>query len=275
MLVAAALIPPTALLVPGASGATPVLGVERAAAVAATTAVRAARPEVVVVVAPGRSPGRHAAGRLRPSLGAVGLDDARLGWPPRPSHGRGPAVVVDDPSAAVGLLLLDRAGWTGPAEVVTVADADPVTLRALGAEVVSGRNAGLLLVGGLSARRGPDGPLETDERAAVFDDAAVSDLVDLGPAARARLAAVSRDLAAQLEVSAWAPWQVLLGAVTASDGPTGPGPDDPAPGRVGQGAPAGVNVPTPALSDRAPAVVRHHVSAPFGATYASISWRWR
>lgn len=275
MLVAAALIPPTALLVPGASGATPVLGVERAAAVAAATGVRAARPEVVVVVAPGRSPGRHAVGRLRPSLGAVGLDDARLGWPPRPSHGRGPAVVVDDPSAAVGLLLLDRAGWTGPAEVVTLTDVDPVALGTLGADLVRGRNAALLLVGGLSARRGPDGPLERDERAALFDDAAVSDLVDLGPAARARLAAVPRDLAVQLDVSAWAPWQVLLGAVAASDEPTAAGTDDPASDRVPEVAPAGVTPPTPAASGRAPAVVRHHVSAPFGATYASISWRWR
>ena len=247
MLVAAALVPPTALLVPGASGATPVLGVERAAAVAASTAVRAARPDVVVVVVAGRGPGRHVAGRLHPSLAAAGVDDARLGWAPRASYGRGRATVVDEVAGAVGLLLLDRAGWTGPVELAVVGAGDPAELRAVGARLVAGRSAALLLVGGLSARRGPDGPLATDERAAVVDDAAVSDLADLGPAARARLAQVPAQLAAELAVSAWAPWQVLLGAV---DGPDG----------------APVATPT---------TVRHHVSAPFGATYATLSWRWR
>jgi len=246
VLVAAALVPPTALLVPGASGTTPVLGVERAAAVAAATAVRVARPEVVVVVAPGREPGRHVVGRLHPTLAASGLDDARLGWAPRASHGRGPALVVDDTAAAVGLLLLDRAGWTGPVELATVGVAEPVDLQATGARLVAGRSVALLLVGGLSARRGPDGPLETDPRAAVADDAAVRDLTDLGPAARARLAAVPAQLAVALATSAWAPWQVLVGAVDAPDG----APETP------------------------PVTVRHHVSAPFGATYASISWRW-
>ncbi len=255
MLVAAALVPPTALLVPGASGATPVLGVERAAAVAAATAVRAARPDVVVVVAEGRGPGRHVPGRLQPSLAAAGVDDARLGWAPRASYGRGRATVVEDVAAAVGLLLLDRAGWTGPVELATVAGpaggADPAQLRSVGARLVVGRPTALLLVGGLSARRGPDGPLDTDERAAVVDDAAVSDLADLGPAARSRLAAVPAVLAVELAISAWAPWQVLLGAV-----------DAPEPAPAAESAPV-------------PTTVRHHVSAPFGATYATLSWRWR
>lgn len=243
---AAALVPPTALLVPGVSGATPVLGVERAAAVAAATAVRAARPDVVVVVAEGRGPARHVTGRLHPSLAASGVDDARLGWAPRASYGRGRATVVDEVAGAVGLLLLDRAGWTGPVELAGVGHADPAELHDLGARLVADRSAALLLVGGLSARRGPDGPLDTDERAAVVDDAAVSDLADLGPAARARLAAVPARLAEELAISAWAPWQVLLGAVD------------------GEPAPAA-----------APTTVRHHVSAPFGATYATLSWRWR
>lgn len=244
---AAALIPPTALLVPGASGATPVLGVERAAAVAAATAVRAARPDVVVVVVEGRGPVQHLVGRLHPSLAAAGVDDARLGWAPRATYGRGRATVVDAVAGAVGLLLLDRAGWTGPVELAAVGLADPADLHAVGAGLVAGRSAALLLVGGLSARRGPDGPLDSDERAAVVDDAAVSDLADLGPAARARLAAVPAQLAAELAISAWVPWQVLLGAV---DGPE----------------------PAPAAG---PTTVRHHVSAPFGATYATLSWRWR
>lgn len=245
MLVAAALVPPTALLVPGASGAVPVLGVERAAAVAAVTALRVARPDAVVVVAPGPDGGRYAVGRLHPSLAAAGVDDARLGWAPRASYGRGPAVLVDEVGAAVGLLLLDRAGWTGPVELRTVGGTDAAELRACGERLVEDRSTALLLVGGLSARRGPDGPLPTDERAAVVDDAVVSDLADLGPAARARLGAVPSQLALELAMSAWAPWQVLLGAVDAHD-----------------------EAATP------PRAVRHHVSAPFGATYAAMSWRW-
>lgn len=251
MLVAAALVPPTPLLVPGASGATPVLGLERAAAVAATTAVRAAGPDVVVVVAPGRAPG-HTTGRLRPTLGAAGIDDAWLGWPPRPAYGRGPAVVVDDPAGALGVLLLDRAGWTGPVELATVAEpgtagaAGAATLADLGSRLAAGRSVALLCVGGLSARRGPQGPLATDPRAAAVDDAVAADLADLGPAARARLAQWPADLAAELAMSAWAPVQALLGAVEAADG-------------------AGGATPT---------VVRHLVGAPLGATYAVMSWRW-
>jgi hypothetical protein len=243
VLVAAALVPPTALLVPGASGATPVLGTERAAAVAAVTALRGARPDVVVVVAPCRDAPSHRTGRLRPTLAAAGIEDARLGWPPRPSYGRGPAVPVEDVAAAVGLLLLDRAGWTGPVEVAGVGAAPAPELHRTGADLVADRAAALLLVGGLSARRGPDGPLAPDERAAVADDAAIADLTDLGPAARRRLAEVPAQLADELATSAWAPWQVLLGAL----------PDDAA-------APA--------------RTTRHHVGAPFGATYASLSWRW-
>lgn len=240
VLVAAALVPPTALLVPGASGATPVLGVERAASVAAVTAVRGARPDVVVVVAPSRDAPVRMTGRLHPSLAAAGVDDARLGWVPRATYGRGPAVLVDDVPAAVGILLLDRAGWTGPVEVAGVGMAPVPDLRRTGAELVADRDAALLLVGGLSARRGPDGPLATDERAAVLDDATVNDLGDLGPAARERLGAVPAQVAFELAISAWAPLQVLLGA---------------------------------APPER-PDTVVHHVSAPFGATYACVSWRW-
>lgn len=249
VLVAAALVPPTALLVPGSSGMGPVLGVERAAAVAAATALRAAQPEVVVVVAPSRDAPVRVSGRLHPSLAAAGIDDARLGWPPRATYGRGPAVLVDDVAAAVGLLLLDRAGWMGPTEVAGVGMAPVPDLRNTGVEIVTGRSTGLLLVGGLSARRGPDSPLAPDERAALLDDATVDDLGDFGPGARERLGAVPAKTALELAISAWAPWQVLLGAVGA--GPEGPG---------------GV--------DERPAAVVHHVSAPFGATYVSLSWRW-
>jgi hypothetical protein len=106
--------------------------------------------------------------------------------------------------------------------------------------VAGARRVGLLLVGGLSARHGPDGPLATDERAAAVDAAVLADLVDLGPAARARLADVPAHLARVLAISAWGPWQVLVGAASGDA-----------------------------------TVVTQHASAPLGAAYATVSWRWQ
>lgn len=245
MLVAAALVPHSALLVPGAAGATQVLDVERAAAVAAVADLLVAGPEVVVVVAAG--PGEHLTGRLQPSLAAAGIDDTWLGWPARPTAGAGGVRIVRDVGASVALHLLGAAGWAGPVEVLTVPPEDGPGLRALGGDVAAGRRTGLLLAAGLSARRGPGSPIPPDERAAAVDDAVLADLVDLGAAAAGRLAAVPPDLA----VSAWAPWQVLLGAV----GPVGPdGPDEPRGG------------PAPLRGDL------RLVGAPFGATYAVLVW---
>lgn len=238
MLTAAALVPPTALLVPGAAGAAEVLPAERAAALDAVSDVVAARPDVVAVVAPGSGPVR--VGRMRPSLAAAGIDDARLAWPRRPSAGAGRVLVVDDVAAAVGLFLLERAGWTGPVELVPTGPSSAATLRMKGHDLVALRRWGLVLVGGLSARHGPDGPLATDGRAAPLDAVLAADLGDLDAPARSRLTAVPSRLAAALAISAWGPWHVLLGAA----------PGDPARART------------------------HLVSAPLGAAYAAVSWLW-
>lgn len=238
MLTAAALVPPTALLVPGAAGTADVLAAERAAALAAVADVVAARPDVIAVVAPGAGPVRL--GRMRPSLAAAGIDDALLGWRPRPTAGAGRVLVVDDVAAAVGLFLLDQAGWTGPVEVVPAGSSSAATLRMKGDDLVALRSWGLVLVGGLSARHGPDGPLATDDRAAPLDAVLAADLGDLDAPARARLRAVPSHLAAALAISAWGPLHVLTGAL----------PGDPLRART------------------------HLVSAPLGAAYAVVSWSW-
>lgn len=238
MLAAAALVPPTALLVPGAAGAADVLVAERRAALAAVRAVVAQRPDALALVVPGTGPVR--VGRMRPTLAAAGIDDAGLGWVPEPSAGAGRVLVVDDVAAAVGLFLLHRAGWRGAVDLVPAGAADGATLRMTGDRLVRLRGWGLVLVGGLSARHGPDGPLATDHRAAPLDDVLAADLADLDVPARARLAAVPSRLAASLAISAWGPWQILLGAA----------PGTPVRART------------------------HRVSAPLGAAYATLSWQW-
>ncbi|GHS86507.1 hypothetical protein AGMMS50218_06470 [Actinomycetota bacterium] len=248
-LLAAALVPDTALIVPGVAGRGPGLADLRAAALDAVAAVLGdapgARPTAVVVVAPGAADRRRPApGRV--TLAAAGVPDGALRWRlPDP----GPAAVgtgaPDDVGvpAAVALLLLDQVGWHGPTSVVEVArpgDA-PVPrgraaeLAAIGAELV--RTAGatdgapgapgvaLVVVGSLSARHGPHGPLADDDRAPAQDEAVVRGLTRGGPGASAALAALPGDLAAELAVSGWGPWQVLLGAVAeAASG------DEPFPG---------------------------------------------
>lgn len=81
------------------------------------------------------------------------------------------------------------------------------------------RRLGLVVVGSLSARHGPDGPLADDPRALGVDARLLTDLADGGPAARARLADVDAGLAAELAISGWGPWQVLLGAIDGDGGP--------------------------------------------------------
>ena len=80
MLVAAALVPDTALLVPGTAGDADVLVGLRTAAVEAVAEVVAAEVGTIVVVAPGPVP-RELAGTVRPSLGAAGVPDELLWWP--------------------------------------------------------------------------------------------------------------------------------------------------------------------------------------------------
>lgn len=248
MLVAAAFVPHTALLIPGAAGAADVLGPVREAALTAVGVLSSAAPDRVVVVVPrSDGPPQHRPGPLRASLAAAGIDDDALGWVPRPSRsggavttGEAEPVETADVATSVALLVLRAGGWAGPVEVVAVPAADPSGLRSLGAGLVAPGRVALLLAATLSARRSSDSPLAYDVRAAAVDDAVLADLSDLGPHAVARLAAVPADLARDLAISAWAPWQVLLGA----------------------------------LPDGASSCTVHHGGSLTGVRYAVVSWRW-
>jgi hypothetical protein len=247
----ATLVPDTALLVPGAAGAAEVLTDVRAAAVDAVGVMLVAHPDRVVVVAPGTAD-RMMPGPFLPTLAAAGIDHTGLGWPSTAgvAHPGVTPTRIDNPASSVALMLLARCGWTGP---VTLAEVTPpggqalstatgrsAELAALGYGLAAGPEAvAFLVAGSFSARRGADAPLEQDPRAAAVDDGMLTDLADAGREARARLAGMAPDLAAELAVTAWAPWQLVIGAV------------------AGRGAVRGAV---------------HHVSAPFGATYAVASW---
>jgi len=217
MLVAAALVPDTALLVPGAAGtADPVADLREAALQAVSEAVAAATR--VVVVAPGREL-REPHGTVRASLGPAGVPDTMLGWPVpvRTLDGRSADAGRNGDErrlgvpAAVALHLLARVGWDGPLRVLEVAGADGLADH--GRALAAPDGVALVVVGSCSGRHGPDAPLADDPRAPAFDERVVAALADGGPAARAELAAVDPGLAADLAVTGWAPWQVLLGAV--------------------------------------------------------------
>ena len=261
----AVLVPDTALLVPGAAGATDVLADVRAAALGAARDLVDAAPARVVVVAPGPVE-RTRTGPFVPSLTAAGLEDARLGWAPRRVPPDGTATRVHAPAASVALLLLGAAGWTGPVTLAEVTAGAPgrlpgtpstaptttpttasagraAALATLGRDLTAGpERVAVLAAGSLSARRGPDAPLAEDPRAAAVDDAVVADLADAGPPAQARLAAVPPELAVELAITAWAPWQVVLGAVA---------------------------------PDAAVRAAVRHVSAPLGAGYVVATWQVR
>lgn len=223
MLTAAALVPDTALLVPGVAGRStdPLAGL-REAAVAAVGRVVGSGARRLVVVAPGART-RILDEPLRGSLAAAGVPDVLLGWPvPGP-----PGAPVPSVPSAVALHLIahvERSRAQGrpesdegtpddlPVMVVEVAPDEPAArLRGLGAELAADVPTACVVVGSLSARHGPDAPLADDARAPAFDAALLADLVDAGPDALARLGAVPSEQAGALAVTGWAPWQVLLG----------------------------------------------------------------
>ncbi|WP_456786431.1 hypothetical protein [Cellulomonas sp. P5_C5] len=212
MLVAAALVPDTALLVPGVAGGADALVGLRTAAVDAVAEVVGADVATIVVVAPGPVP-RELTGTVRPSLGAAGVPDDLLWWPVDPVELGGDGQDVPSVPSAVGLHLLARArGHTRLRVVEVTGRQSPEALAALGRELVRDAPTGLVVVGSGSGRHGPDAPLADDPRAPDHDARVLADLTDAGPEARTRLAADDADLAAELAVRGWAPWQVLLGA---------------------------------------------------------------
>jgi len=229
VLVAAALVPDTALLVPGAAGATDVLADLRDAAARAVGRLPGAP---VVVVAPGPAD-REVSGQVTGSLSGVGVPDEALRWPvpsvllgtggsSRPgaadvsgrAGGRVPAS-----GTAVALHLLARAGRE-PARVLEVVreSGEPgrgERLRALGASLVADGPVALVVVGSLSARHGPDAPLADDPAAAPLDAELLTALAGERPAAA--LDRLGEARAGSLAVSGWAPWQVLAGALGSAD----------------------------------------------------------
>lgn len=235
MLRAAALVPETVLLVPGAAGRAHVLDAERAAAVEAVARVVHAEPARLVVVAPGRRATSYT-GPLVPSLAAAGLAQDALGWPVGPSpHAAASPTPLTEVAAALGVLLVQRAGWTGDVEVLIAAGEDARALRGRGAGLAQD-DVGLVVVGSLSARHGPDAPLPDDPEAAEVDATLLADLAR-GAAGLRRAADLPAGRAAALAIGAWAPLQVLAGAagvhddVTVAAGPDGAQPD-PAPAGV-------------------------------------------
>lgn len=219
MLVAAALVPDTALLVPGVSGRHDALPALRDAALRAVAhAVDGATS--VVVVAPARQ-AAEPGGTLRGSLAAVGVPDALLGWPvPETAVDTSGPTAVPAVASAVALHLLARAGWDGPVRVVEVErdalSAGPAAaLAERGASLVADADGpvALVVVGSGSGRHGPDAPLADDDRAPALDASLAADLGAGDGGARDRLASLDAGLASALAVSGWAPWHVLLGAV--------------------------------------------------------------
>jgi hypothetical protein len=188
---AAALCPCPPLLLPGTTGAAEAAPDLRAACGAAVSALLAASPDTVVLVAADGPPvtARSFAPMLRPD----GASPAPLG-------------------VAVGRALLERAGWGGPVEVRAVApDAAPDACAAVGAALDGGTGrVAVLALGDGSARRGPKAPGYVDERAHALDAAVLaalragdwSALLDVGPGLAADLLAGGRPA-----------WQVLAGAL--------------------------------------------------------------
>ena len=184
-------------------------------------------------IAPG--PGRSRRASRRPGSTTPSSAGPLRRPPTRPA-----LAVTVDAAAAAALLLLAHAGWTGPVTLAEVAHpsatepADrpdrrtgdgrprPATPRSAWARRSRGSGATSPPGGTASAcsSRGRSAPgagrthrsPRTTAHAAV-DEALLAGLRDAGSAARDRLAAVDPGLAADLAVTAWAPWQVALGAV--------------------------------------------------------------
>ena len=220
VLAAAALVPDTVLLLPGAAGRGPddpvLLALRAGAATAVARAVGGACR--VVVVAPGRTH-RSVTGVVRAGAASAGVPDHLLdvevpdvvltaapGAPPaapgRPGAG-----------AVVGLrLALDAGVPPAAVHVVEVAPGPAGVLRATGADLVAAGPTALVVVGSGSARHGADAPLPHDVRADAFDTALLAALRAGGDAARAAFADLDAARSAALAVTGWAPWQVLVGA---------------------------------------------------------------
>jgi hypothetical protein len=210
MLIAAACCPCPPLIVPEvAAGAAAELAALRAACTDAVGVLAAAHPDRLILVGPAEQAGRgpHPAGS-RGSFRGFGVDlDVRLG------HGD----LADGerqlpPSLAVGAWLLGRTQWNG-APVEGLGVGEPLAAQScleVGRELAAGaERVALLVLGDGSACRTQKAPGYYDERAAGFDRSAAE---ALGAADLAALAELDAELAADLQASGRACWQVLAGA---------------------------------------------------------------
>lgn len=240
MLVAAVLVPDTALLVPGAAGRRDVARELRTSVLAALRAALGDGPARVVVVAPADERAREEGpvelvGAVTASLAAAGVPDAALAdvpavrlAPPSDEAARVPVTRVSRPpsvASAVALHLLAAAGRREGVRVVEVprpaarvGSDDPRAWTGLGGDLVAGDGpVVLVVVGSGSGRHGPDAPLAEDAAALDLDAMLVTALVAADRAGVAVLAgALTAELAAALAVSGWLPWRVLAGAALGS-----------------------------------------------------------
>ncbi|WP_310719334.1 class III extradiol dioxygenase subunit B-like domain-containing protein [Streptomyces lydicus] len=214
MLVAAALCPCPPLLVPEvAAGAAPELDGLRAACLDAIGVLAAARPDRLVVVGPADRAGQGPHPQGAPgSFRGFGVDlDVSLGAAEETPERELP------PSLAVGAWLLSRADWDdAPVEGLGVAQPLPLErCLPLGRELAaSAPRVALLVMGDGSACRTVKAPGYFDERAEGFDAAAAH---ALGTADLPALRALDATLAADLQASGRACWQVLTGAAEDTD----------------------------------------------------------
>lgn len=184
------------MLVPEvASGAAAELDGLRAACDGAVRAALAERPDRFVLV--GAGDGSPFDPTLPPSLAPYGL--------PGPSPGLPLAFTI-------GCWLLDRAGWTGPRDLVVVpaeAGAEECAARGRVLAGAPGRTA-LVALGDGTARRSLAAPGHLDERAVGFDQGVAAALVRGDSAA---VLAVDPTLAVELLVPGRGAWQVLAGGL--------------------------------------------------------------
>lgn len=195
MLVAAAVCPHPPLIVPELAGAAaPELDGLRAACAAALAAVRAAGPDLLLVVG-GADGTREYAGESAGSLRPWGVDiTAGTGEPVLPL------------SLTIGRWLLGDA----PDGFQSVAfDAATSDCLALGERLVAGRRTALLVMADGSACLTEKAPGYLDPAARPYQDGIVEALAKADPAA---LAALDRAEAAGLWVAGRAALQVLAGA---------------------------------------------------------------
>jgi hypothetical protein len=172
--VEAVLCPHPPLLVRALGGQQdPVVDLRRACGTA-VDGLLADRPDRVVVVGPADGPG---------PWDGMGFDVRRFGT----TTARPDAAESLPLSLAIGRMLLDDCGWTGPTDLVGVGwDADEAELRDVADRVGAGGSAGaVLLLGDGSTRRGEKAPGYLDPRAFAYDDV-IGDALAAGDAAALR-----------------------------------------------------------------------------------------